>query len=90
MSVTALDIIKKAITAGLDAIVITDHNTIAWAEMMRAAAKNTSITVFPGFEVMRVGHVLAVFDPNTKIDDIETALIRCGIDKKEFGDRYSL
>jgi ABC-type lipoprotein export system ATPase subunit len=87
----ASDIIQKAIDAKLDAIVVTDHNTFAWVEKIREAARDTSITVFPGFEInSNGGHVLGVFDPSAKIDDVETALIRCGIDKKDFGTEAAL
>jgi predicted metal-dependent phosphoesterase TrpH len=65
---TPLDIVNAALSANLDAIVITDHNTINGIDTVRDAAKDTNLTVFPGFEVnTKGGHVLGVFDPNTKI-----------------------
>jgi len=83
---TPLDIVNAALSANLDAIVITDHNTINGIDAVRDAAKDTNLTVFPGFEVnTKGGHVLGVFDPNTKIEDLETALIQSGIKKREFG-----
>lgn len=88
---TATDIISRAVEVGLDALVIVDHNTCAWIDILRQAAENKGITIFPGFEVNTSGgHILGVFDPQAKMDEVETALIRCGIDKKDFGNETAL
>lgn len=88
---TASDIIQKAIEAKLDALVVTDHNTCAWVDTLREEAKGKGITIYPGFEINSAGgHILGIFDPNARIDDVETALIRCGIDKKDFGVETAL
>lgn len=80
------DIVNAALSANLDAIVITDHNTINGITPIREAADASNLTVFPGFEVnTKGGHVLGIFDPNTKLEDLETALIQSGIKKGEFG-----
>jgi histidinol phosphatase-like PHP family hydrolase len=79
------DIVAAATAAGLQAIVVSDHNTLSWIEPMRQAA-GTDLVVFPGVEInTQGGHLLAVFDPRADLDDLETALINAGIDKRDWG-----
>ena len=88
---SAADIISRAVEVGLDALVIVDHNTCAWIDTLRQAAENKGITIFPGFEVNTSGgHVLGIFDPQATMEEVETALIRCGIDKKDFSNELAL
>ncbi|HMV45671.1 MAG TPA: AAA family ATPase [Leptospiraceae bacterium] len=90
-NISAADIISRAVEVGIDALVIVDHNTCAWIDILRQSAENKGITIFPGFEVNTSGgHVLGVFDPQSKMEEVETALIRCGIDKKDFGNEAAL
>jgi DNA repair ATPase RecN len=81
------DIIDAAISAKLDAIAITDHNTVGWVERVRAANKGGKLVIFPGFELnANGGHILALFDPAAPLATIETALIECGIPKPKWGE----
>lgn len=61
------DIVKAAEEKGLTGIAITDHNTGAWVDKVKEAARDTGIAVFPGVEIQVFGgerglHVLVIFD----------------------------
>jgi predicted metal-dependent phosphoesterase TrpH len=80
------DIVDAAINAGLDAILVTDHNSLDWIEKLREAAKNKPLKVFPGFEInAQGGHIIALFDPEANIATVETALIEAGLKKENWG-----
>ena len=80
------EIVEAALNAELEAIVITDHNTIAGIPGVAEAARGTGVAVFPGFEVNASGgHVLAIFDPETPLDIVEETLAECGIGKTSLG-----
>ena len=88
---TPEDVVNAALAAGLQAMAVTDHNSPNWIELIRAAALHTELTVFPGFEVnTQGGHVLALFDPSSKIDVIETALIESGIPKPRWANNEAV
>ena len=83
---TPVEFVDAALKAGLDAVVITDHNTVSGIAKLREAAKDTNLIIFPGFEINADGgHIIGIFDPNTPIEIIETALINSGIDKDNWG-----
>jgi histidinol phosphatase-like PHP family hydrolase/DNA repair ATPase RecN len=80
------DLVQSAIDADLDAIAIVDHNTPAWIEAVREAARGTKLVVFPGVEInAQGGHIIALFDVDAQIDIVETAIIEAGISKTEWG-----
>ena len=84
---TPRDFVDIAIEKGLDAIAITDHNTVDWCDKVREAAKGTGLVVFPGVEVStKDGHVLALFDVNAKTEDMKEFLISVKIPYHKFGD----
>lgn len=84
---TAVDVVQKALDAGLDAIAVTDHNTVAWCAPMAEAAKNTGLVVLPGFELSTPqGHLLGIWEEGTASSIIEDVLIRVGIERNRFGD----
>ncbi len=83
---TAEEVVRLALEAGLDVIAVTDHNTAAWCDDVRAAAESTELTVFPGVEISTSeGHLLAIFDVDKPQDEIEEFLTRIGIRRKHFG-----
>jgi predicted metal-dependent phosphoesterase TrpH/ABC-type lipoprotein export system ATPase subunit len=83
---TPVEFIEAALKAGLDAVVITDHNTVSGIAKIKEAAKGTDLIIFPGFEINADGgHIIGIFDPNTPTETIETALINSGIDKDDWG-----
>lgn len=90
-SATASDIVAEALKKGLGGIVITDHNTTCWIDLVRDAAKDSGLIVFPGFEInAQGGHILGIFDPMADIAQIETSLIEAGISKPNFGKENSI
>lgn len=48
---TAEQIIQAALEKGQSGIAVTDHNTAAWIDGMRQAAKGTELVIFPGIEI---------------------------------------
>ena len=86
-SVTPEQIVETALARGLDIIAVTDHNTVEAIDDIVQAAKNKSLSVFPGIEVStREGHVLAIFDLDTPRSTLEDLLDHIGIDGKKRGD----
>jgi len=84
---TAADIVQKALDAGLDAIAVTDHNTVAWCAQMAQAAEGTGLVVLPGFELSTPqGHLLGIWEQGTASPVIEDVLIRVGIERDHLGD----
>lgn len=79
-NVTAEQIIEHAQKVGLDAIAVTDHNTVDYIDVMKNAAKKKGFTIFPGFEVSCGGaqngsiHVIGLFDPTKTKDDLQKVL----------------
>lgn len=91
MGASPLDLVEAAIKSNLDAIVVTDHNTINGIEAIRDAANGKDLVVFPGVEINADGgHVIAIFDPSISLDVIETALINAGIGKDEWGSEQAI
>lgn len=93
--ITPLDIVNKAIEKGLDAIAITDHNTVEWVDEVKKAAEKTSLTVFPGVEISCTGgkygiHIIAIFDTDKDSKYLIGFLGALGISAKEYGKQDSL
>jgi predicted metal-dependent phosphoesterase TrpH len=68
-SVTAEMIVAEAIQKGLAGIAVTDHNSAAWVDLVKAAAEHSDIVIFPGVEITCMGgtsgiHIIALFDPS--------------------------
>lgn len=85
----ARDIVAAAQAMGLEAMVITDHNTAEGLEAVRKAAANSSVVVFPGMEISaRGGHVLAVFDPSTPIDKMRRLVRDLRLRREQMGLGY--
>jgi hypothetical protein len=84
---TAADVVQKALDVGLDAIAVTDHNTVAWCAQMAEAAEDTGLVVLPGFELSTPqGHLLGIWEQGTASPVIEDVLIRVGIERAHLGD----
>ena len=84
-AVTGEQIVKHAISRGLDGMAVTDHNTVDFIDSIQAAAKGTPLTIFPGIEISCGGtqegciHVLALFDPTKTKANLERVLGRLEI-----------
>lgn len=85
--VTFTQISEAALEAGLEAIVITDHNAFEAAAGVREHAQDEGLVVFPGIELSTEGgHVLGVFDAETPESIFEDLLEVVGISDAARGD----
>lgn len=83
---TPREIVQGAQEAGLDAFVIADHNTAQNITPIAEVAKTKGITVFPGIELTTPGgHVLAFFDPESPISQLEALIRDVGISPNQEG-----
>lgn len=87
--------LKAAMNSGLDAVVVTDHNTGAYVDKLKEAAAKIAMSkskpewyrplvIFPGVEISVAGngeriHVLGVFDPEKDSNAIIGILGKCSI-----------
>ncbi|MBI5487414.1 MAG: PHP domain-containing protein [Deltaproteobacteria bacterium] len=80
-------IIDAAVSAGLEVVAITDHNTFGLTAELQACAANRGLVVFPGFEINAGSgiHLLAIFDVDTPANNVAATLGRC-IDPRSVGD----
>ena len=74
-TIAATDWVNAAISAGLDAVVVTDHNSGEWIDQIQKAseevfqATKNQLVVYPGIELCVDNsfiHVLVIFDPRLK------------------------
>ena len=79
LTLTPWDWLLKYMAAGIDCVAVTDHNSGAWIDPLKAAyaamkaladsgqapAGFRDLTLFPGVEITVSGgfHLLAIFDP---------------------------
>jgi len=68
-AVTPEQIVAAAMSAGLSAVAIADHQTGDWVDQIQKAAEGTDLAVFPGVELLVTGgeegiHVVCIFDRN--------------------------
>lgn len=80
------DIVAAAIAAKLDAIAITDHNTVSWCQDVADAANGTPLVVLPGVEISTTeGHLLAIWEEGTDPSLIEEVLVKLNIGQADRG-----
>jgi DNA repair ATPase RecN len=74
--------VEAALAAGLEAIAITEHNSVAFLDALQTAATDKLI-VFPGIEVSAADgyHLLCLFDPGTTSDDVQALLHKLGFER---------
>lgn len=71
-SVSPEAIVDAAVSAGLDAIAITDHNSFEAIEQIRKAAEKTNLIIFPGVELsLNEGHFIALFEVDQPVNQLE-------------------
>lgn len=88
--VSAGDIVQAALDAKLDAIAITDHNSVHGIDGIREAAKDTGLKILPGVELTtKHGHFLALFEVDTPVSQLEKFLDDVGLDTQERGDAHT-
>jgi len=77
----------RFMAVGIDCVAVTDHNSGAWIDSLKAAYEGMKaqcpegfreLTLFPGVEISVQGgfHLLALFDPAATTGDIDTLLGR--------------
>jgi DNA repair exonuclease SbcCD ATPase subunit len=87
--------LQKAMEAGLDCVVLSDHNSGDWIDRLKVKNKELQkqdnkpdwfreLTIFPGVEITVAEsssrvHLLAVFDPSCCSQTITSVLGSCGI-----------
>lgn len=79
-----------AIENGLDCIAITDHNTAANIDEIKALSSERDITVFPGVEITCSDakiHILVIFDLDITQVFIEDFLVSLGLKREVFGEQ---
>lgn len=80
----------RYMAAGIDCVAITDHNSGAWIDPLKAAYESMKrqvddgsppegfreLTLFPGIEISVQGgfHLLAILDPDSTTSDIDTLI----------------
>ncbi len=84
---TPEQVVGAALAAGLEAIAITDHNTVRGLDRVRELGQERGLAVFPGVELSaRGGHVLALFDRQTPIPRLADFLDYVGVSAAAKGD----
>lgn len=84
---TPEQIIDAALAVGLEAIAITDHNTFNSVDAIRKLGQEKGLVVFPGVELStKGGHVLALFDRETPVSQLDDFLDRAGASAAAMGD----
>jgi PHP family Zn ribbon phosphoesterase len=91
-SVTPEQIVHQAIKTGLRGIAITDHNTGAFIDRVKEAAKDQHLVVFPGVEIACTGgeggiHVVAILEVDKGQTHIENLLATLDIRPENYGKR---
>lgn len=89
-SVTAKQIVEKAIERGLKGIAITDHNTGAGIDSSKQEAKKTDLVVLPGVEIYCTGgksgiHIIAILDVDKGIEHVNALLATLKFKVEDFG-----
>lgn len=69
-------IVEKSVQLGISVLAITDHDDVGGVPAFRAAAKGTSVRVFPGFEVASSEgiHVLCIYPRNESQEQLNQRL----------------
>lgn len=87
-SITPEQWVQAAIEKGLDCVAITDHNSADWVDKIQGFAKDKGLWVFPGVELTCSDakvHLLVLFDIGVNKTAIEDFMLRCGINRADFG-----
>ena len=74
--------VEAACAAGLEAVALTDHNSIAFLEALETAAHG-KLVVFPGTEISASDgyHVLCLFEPGTSGSTLQVFLNKLGLER---------
>ena len=90
-SVTPEQIVDAALAAGLNAIAITDHNTVEAVDDIRQIARTKGLFIFPGIELStRGGHFLTIFELDTPVEKLRDFLDYVGVAREGWGDAATM
>ena len=84
--------VDRAIEQGLHCVAVTDHNTPLGIKAIQEAAKDKTLTIFPGVEITcdpSKVHLLILFDPTKGVDEIKSFLSKCDIEHTHYGDQLA-
>lgn len=84
-TITPADWLQAFMDAGIDAVVVTDHNSGAWIDPLRSALEDLrrmgggrfrDLVVFPGVEITanNGAHILAIMPPDASTETIDRLL----------------
>ena len=80
-------IVESALVAGLQAIAVTDHNTVDGIDALRELGPERGLAVFPGVELStRSGHALALFDRDIAVSQLKAFVDDVGVGIAAKGD----
>jgi predicted metal-dependent phosphoesterase TrpH len=92
MNVTPEQWLLAAMSKGLDAVVVTDHNSGEWVDKLKTVYESLKsnasgikgfreLVIFPGVEITADHgiHLLGVFDPSCDSNKIVSVLAQCEI-----------
>jgi len=79
----AHEYLSAAQARGIEVVGITEHHDVSWIDELRHAARGLGMHLLPGFEVetQEGVHVLCLFDPGTRVVDLEDSLAALGLDQ---------
>ena len=81
------DIVRSAVAAGLQAMVISDHNAVTSIDPIRKLAAEQGLVIFPGMELTtQGGHLLALFDPDTDVARMSKLIDQLEFPEEERGN----
>ena len=77
----AADLVEKSLELGIGLLAITDHNSVQDVEVFIEAARGSSVTVLPGFELESTDgiHVLCIYNSDFTTAQLERLLGEFGI-----------
>jgi hypothetical protein len=81
---TPEEIVEAAAAAGLAGIAVTDHQTGAWIDQVKAAGNSRGVVVFPGVELLVNGgkggvHLIVLFDVDKTSEHVSQFLNNIGV-----------
>lgn len=86
-SVSPEQIVDAALGIGLEILGITDHNTVEAIDDIRTVARQKGLLIFPGVELStKGGHVIALFEEDTPMADLEDFISYVGLLREAWGD----
>ena len=86
-SITPVVFFEELNKTNLELVAITDHNCVSWCnpliELAKSARKmgTSKLHILPGVEITSYEgpHIIAIFDENQRVEDINNMLLRLGL-----------